>query len=59
MLTTPPPHTHTHASSGAYEPAQKFPQLIFLKDLTYRTSDVKHATKASASVAPLESARTL
>jgi hypothetical protein len=28
-----------------YEPAQKFPNLIFLKELSFRTSDTKHASR--------------
>lgn len=28
-----------------FEPGIKFPQSIFLKELSYRTSDTRHATK--------------
>jgi hypothetical protein len=31
--------------STTYEPAQKFPNLIFLKELSFRTSDTKHAAR--------------
>ena len=30
----------------SYEPSAKFPNLIFLKELSYRTSDNRHAAKA-------------
>ncbi|KAI8465881.1 MAG: global transcription factor [Monoraphidium minutum] len=40
---------------GAYEPAQRFPQLVFLKDLTFRTSDVRHATKVVQEIKLLRS----
>ena len=29
----------------AYEPGAKFPHLVFLKELSYRTSDNRHAAK--------------
>ena len=29
----------------SYEPSAKFPNLIFLKELSYRTSDNRHAAK--------------
>ncbi len=34
-----------------FEPGVKFPQAIFLKELSYRTSDTRHATKACLSAA--------
>lgn len=40
---------------GAYEPAQRFPHLVFLKDLTFRTSDVKHANKVVQEIKVLRS----
>ncbi|KAF6251518.1 global transcription factor [Scenedesmus sp. NREL 46B-D3] len=38
-----------------YEPAQKFPQLIFLKELSFRTSDAKHAARVVQEVKVLRS----
>jgi len=29
----------------SYEPSAKFPQMVFLKELSYRTSDNRHAAK--------------
>jgi hypothetical protein len=37
-------HPLPHCST-TYEPAQKFPNLIFLKELSFRTSDTKHAAR--------------
>lgn len=31
--------------STQYEPAQKFPLSIFLKELSYRTNNLRHATR--------------
>ena len=31
--------------SAQYEPAQKFPQLVFLKELSYRTTNLRHASR--------------
>lgn len=31
--------------SAQYEPAQKFPLSIFLKELSYRTNNLRHATR--------------
>ena len=32
----------------AYEPGAKFPHLVFLKELSYRTSDNRHAAKVGS-----------
>jgi hypothetical protein len=32
----------------SFEPAQKFPQLAFLKELSFRTGDAKHAQRVVA-----------
>jgi hypothetical protein len=37
--------SHRVCCSTTYEPAQKFPNLIFLKELSFRTSDTKHAAR--------------
>ena len=37
----------------AYEPGAKFPQAIFLKELSYRTGDNRHAAKARPPCPPL------
>ncbi len=36
-----------------YEPGAKFPQAIFLKELSYRTSDNRHAAKVCPAVPAL------
>jgi hypothetical protein len=41
--------------STTYEPAQKFPQLIFLKELSFRTSDAKHAARVVQEIKVLRS----
>jgi nucleosome binding factor SPN SPT16 subunit len=33
-----------------FEPGAKFPKAIFLKELSYRTSDTRHATKVGGPV---------
>jgi nucleosome binding factor SPN SPT16 subunit len=43
----------THSST--YEPAQKFPQLIFLKELSFRTADAKHAARVVQEIKVLRS----
>lgn len=40
-----PPLSLPSLLSTTYEPAQKFPNLIFLKELSFRTSDTKHAAR--------------
>jgi hypothetical protein len=40
---------------GAYEPAERFPDLIFLKDLSFRTMDLKHATRVVQEMKVLRS----
>lgn len=40
---------------GAYEPATKFPDCVFLKELSFRSSDVRHATKVVQDVKVLRS----
>eukprot|EP00775_Hariotina_reticulata_P011875 gene11875-12019_t len=34
----------------SFEPAQKFPQLAFLKELSFRTGDAKHAQRVVADI---------
>jgi hypothetical protein len=41
--------------STTYEPAQKYPQLIFLKELSFRTSDAKHAARVVQEIKVLRS----
>ncbi|KAK9903552.1 hypothetical protein WJX75_008667 [Coccomyxa subellipsoidea] len=38
-----------------FEPGVKFPQAIFLKELSYRTSDTRHATKVVQEIKVLRS----
>ncbi len=42
-----------------YEPGAKFPQAIFLKELSYRTSDNRHAAKVCPAVPALPAPGTL
>jgi hypothetical protein len=44
-----------YCCSTTYEPAQKFPQLIFLKELSFRTSDAKHAARVVQEIKVLRS----
>ncbi|WIA33317.1 hypothetical protein OEZ86_006455 [Tetradesmus obliquus] len=59
-------HTTEAESNGAivrislnfgttYEPAQKFPALVFLKELSFRTSDAKHAARLVQEIKVLRS----
>lgn len=41
--------------STTYEPAQKFPSLVFLKELSFRTSDAKHAQRVVQEIKVLRS----
>lgn len=41
--------------STTYEPAQKFPSLVFLKELSFRTSDAKHAQRVVQEIKLLRS----
>lgn len=51
-------HAHIRLSfnfAGAYEPASTFPDRIFLKELSFRSADVKHATKVVQEIKLLRS----
>ena len=45
-----------HAGGANYEPAARFPDLVFLKELSFRTSDVRHASKVVQDIKLLRSA---
>jgi nucleosome binding factor SPN SPT16 subunit len=55
QLTYTHPHPSFFCCSTTYEPAQKFPQLIFLKELSFRTSDAKHAARLVQEIKVLRS----
>lgn len=39
--------------SGQYEAAQRFPTHIFLKELSYRTSSIRHASRVVQEIKTL------
>ena len=41
---------------GSYEPGQKHPRSIFLKELSFRSADVRHAAKVVQEIKALRSA---
>jgi nucleosome binding factor SPN SPT16 subunit len=58
----PPPQDGEHAYirlnfnfSGGYEPCARFPRAAFLKELSFRSADVRHAAKVVQEIKALRS----
>lgn len=55
----PPPQDGEHAYirlnfnyGGSYEPCAKFPRSIFIKELSFRSADTRHAAKVGRTQGP-------
>lgn len=44
---------------GSYEPCAKFPRAVFVKELSFRSADTRHAAKVGANGEGLPHARLL